>query len=150
MVTLRFSLPLAFALATAAYAQLPDGPGKDAVLQVCATCHGPEVIAGHHQSRDEWVSTIQKMITEGAQGTEEQFNAVLSYLVKNFGPQLPRINVNQASAADLQSGLGLTEKEAAAIVKQREKGPFKTIEDLKKLPDLDYKKIEAQKDRVTV
>ena len=149
MLTLRFSLPLALALATAAYAQLPDGPGKDAVVQVCGMCHGAEVVAGHHQSRDEWVSIIQKMITEGAEGTEEQFNAVLTYLVKNFGPAT-RINLNQASAADLQSGLGLTEKEAAAIVKQREKAPFKTIEDLKKVPDLDYKKIESQKDRVTV
>jgi competence protein ComEA len=143
----RVVIPLALAAATA-YAQLPDAPGKDAVMQVCATCHGPEVIEGHHQSRDEWVATIQNMITRGAEGTEEQFSAVLNYLVKNFGPKLAKVNVNQASAADLQSGLGLTEKEAAAIVKQREKAPFKAIEDLKKVPDLDYKKIEAQKDRV--
>jgi competence protein ComEA len=149
MVTLRFALPLALALAAAAHAQLPDGPGKDAVLQVCATCHGPEVIVGHRQSRDEWVSTMQQMITEGAQGTEEQFNAVLGYLVKNFGPQVVKININQASAADLQSGFGITEKEAAAIVKHRtEKGAFKVLEDLKKVPDLDYKKIEIQKDRL--
>ena len=143
----RLVIPLAFAAATA-YAQLPDAPGKEAVMALCATCHGPEVIAGHHQSRDEWVSTIQNMITRGAEGTEEQFTAVLNYLVKNFGPQAVKVNVNQATAADLQSGLGLTDKEAAAIVKQREKGPFKAIEDLKKVPDLDYKKIEAQKDRI--
>ena len=47
-----------------------------------------------------------------------------------------------------KAACGLTEKEAAAIVKQREKVPFKAIEDLKKVPDLDYKKIEAQKDRI--
>jgi DNA uptake protein ComE-like DNA-binding protein len=29
-----------------------------------------------------------------------------------------------------------------------DKGPFKTVEDLKKVPDLDFKKIEAQKDRL--
>jgi competence protein ComEA len=143
----RLVIPLAFAAATA-YAQLPDAPGKEAVMALCATCHGPEVIAGHHQSRDEWVSTIQNMITRGAEGSEEQFTAVLNYLVKNFGPQAVKVNVNQATAADLQSGLGLTDKEAAAIVKQREKGPFKAIEELKKVPDLDYKKIEAQKDRI--
>jgi competence protein ComEA len=141
-------LPAFFLLSTGLYAQLPDGAGKDAVLQICGNCHEPTVIQGHHLSRDEWVSTIQKMITEGAQGTEDQFNAILGYLVKNFGPQLPKVNVNQASAADLQSGLGLSEKEAAAVVKQREKGAYKTVEDLKKVPDLDYKKIEAQKDRV--
>ena len=147
MAISRFVIPLAFASATA-FAQLPDGPGKEAVQQVCGSCHGVDVIEGHHQSRDEWVATVQNMIQRGAEGTEEQFNAVLGYLVKNFGPQLPKVNVNQASAADLQSGLGLTDKEAAAIVKQREKAQFKAIEDLKKVPDLDYKKIEAQKDRV--
>jgi competence protein ComEA len=45
--------------------------------------------------------------------------------------------------------LGLSGKEAAAIVKYRtDKGSFKTVEDLKKVPDLDFKKIEAQKDRL--
>ena len=135
--------------AASALAQLPDGPGKDATQQICATCHSLDLLPNHRQSRDEWVSTIQKMMTAGAQGTEDQFTAVLDYLVKNFGPEAPRINVNQASAADLQSGLRLTEKEASAIVKYRtEKGPYKAAEDLKKVPDLDYKKIEAQKERL--
>ena len=59
------------------------------------------------------------------------------------------MNVNKASAADLESGLGLTGKEAAAIVKYRtDKGAFKAVEDLKKVPDLDFKKIEAQKERL--
>jgi len=45
--------------------------------------------------------------------------------------------------------LGLLEREAEAIVKYRtDKGPFKTLEDLKKVPDLDFKKVEAQKDRL--
>ena len=132
-----------------AFAQLPDGPGKDATQQVCATCHALDLLPAHRQSRDEWTSTIQKMITAGAQGTEEQFTAVLDYLAKNFGPEAPKVNVNQASAADLQSGLGLTDKEAAAVVKYRtDKGPFKTADDFKKVPDLDFKKIDAQKDRL--
>ena len=89
------------------------------------------------------------MMAAGAQGTEEQLTVVLDYVSKNFAPAAARINVNQASAAELGSGLGLLEKEAAAIVKYRtDKGPFKTLEDLKKVPDLDFKKVEAQKDRL--
>jgi competence protein ComEA len=100
-------------------------------------------------SRDEWIANIQKMMAAGAQGTEEQFTAVLDYVTKNFGPQAARLNVNKATAAELEAGLGLTSKEAAALVKYRtEKGPFKTIDDLKKVTDLDFKKIEAQKDRL--
>lgn len=135
--------------ASGASAQWPDTPGKDITLQLCGNCHDAEIIAAHRQSRDEWVATIQKMISSGAQGTEDQFGAVLDYLSKNFGPVVARINVNQASAAELTTAFTLTEKEAAAIVKYRtDKGAFKTVEDLKKVPDLDFKKIEAQKDRI--
>ena len=75
------------------------------------------VLRSGHQSKDEWVATIQKMMMVGAQGTEEQFTAVLEYLSKNFGPAAPHINVNRATAAELESGLGLSAKEAAAVVK---------------------------------
>jgi competence protein ComEA len=129
-----------------ASAQWPDGPGKEVTLQLCGNCHEAAIVEAHRQSRDEWVATIQKMMAAGAEGTEEQFTAVLEYLSKNFGPAAARINVNKATAADLGTGL---EKEAAAIVKYRtDKGAFKTLEDLKKVPDLDFKKIEAQKDRL--
>ena len=74
----------------------------------------------HRQGRDEWIATIQKMIETGAEGTPEQFKEVLDYLAKNFGPAAPSINVNKASAADLESGLGLTAKEAAAIGRREE------------------------------
>ena len=102
-----------------------------------------------HGGRDEWVATIQKMMAAGAEGPEDQFMAVLQYLTKNFGPVAAKISINQAPAAELESGLGLTAKEAAAIVTYRnDKGPFKAVDDLKKVPDLDFKKIEAQKDRI--
>jgi hypothetical protein len=55
----------------------------------------------HRQSRDEWVATIQKMIVAGAEGSEDQFTAVLSYLSKNFGPAVPeRPRALSSSAAE--------------------------------------------------
>ena len=140
---------LVLSLAGSAFAQLPDGPGKDATLQLCGNCHEATIVQQHRQSRDEWVATIQKMMAAGAQGSEDQFMAVLQYLTKNFGPAAAKISVNQAGAAELESGLGLTAGEAAAIVTYRtDKGPFKAVDDLKKVPGLDFKKIEAQKDRI--
>jgi competence protein ComEA len=139
---------LIFAGSTA-FAQWPDGPGKEITLQLCGNCHDATIVEMHRQSRDEWVATIQKMIASGAEGSEDQFTAVLAYLSKNFGPKAATINVNQATGAELESGLGLSGKEAAAIMKYRtDKGAFKTVEDLKKVPELDFKKIEAQKDRL--
>jgi competence protein ComEA len=70
-------------------------------------------------------------------------------LVKNFGPAAAPVNVNKAGAKELQTAFEITPAEAGAIVKYRdENGAFKEIGDLKKVPKLDYKKIEAKKDRI--
>lgn len=136
-------------LSRPALAQLPDGPGKDLTVQICGNCHEAEKVVGYHQTADEWTATISQMVDQGAQGTESQFTAVLNYLVKNFGPVVP-VNVNKATANELVTGLAITAKEADSIVKYRtEKGAFKEIDDLKKVPDLDFKKIEAKKNLVT-
>ena len=135
--------------ASAAWAQLPDGPGRDETLQLCGNCHDAKVVMQQRQDKQGWTDTISKMIEKGADGTEDQFNVVLTYLVKNFGPPPAPVNINKAPATELESQLELTAKEAAAIVKYRgDKGDFKAIDDLKNVPGLDYKKIDAKKDRI--
>jgi competence protein ComEA len=53
------------------------------------------------------------------------------------------------SKMQLQSGLGLTAAESDAVIAYRKKnGDFKTIDDLKKVPDLDAKKVDAKKDHL--
>src|ERR1051325_6810680 len=66
--------------------ELPDGPGKEATLQICSNCHNPNILFQHRQGREAWSGTIQKMIVLGAQGTPQQFTAILDYLSRNFGP----------------------------------------------------------------
>lgn len=134
-------------LLPAAWAQLPEGNGKDVLYQVCGKCHDAEIVKGYHQDSATWSHVISQMIDQGAEGTDDQFNAVLAYLVKNFGPP---VNVNKATAKDLETQLELTAKESEAIVKYRdEKGPFKAVADLKAVPDLDFKKIDAKKDKIS-
>jgi competence protein ComEA len=85
----------------------------------------------------------------GAVASDEEFTEILEYLVKNFPANAP-INVNKATASQLESGLGFTSAEAEAVVQYRGKnGDFKTIDDLKKVPNLDAKKVDAKKDRLT-
>jgi competence ComEA-like helix-hairpin-helix protein len=147
---LALTLVIAFS-AFAAQAQLPDGAGKETMIAICGNCHGVDVITGYHLDKQGWTDMISKMIDQGAQGSEQQFNSILAYLIKNFGtgPVAASINVNKADAKDLEKQLEITTKEAAAIVKYRgEKGSFKALTDLKSVPDLDYKKIEAKKDRI--
>ena len=90
-------------------------------------------------------------LASGMKATDQELALVLDYLVKNFpADELPRIRVNQAAAIELESGLSLRRSQANAIVQYREKnGPFKSIEDLKKVPGIDAEKIEAKKDRLS-
>ena len=93
---------------------------------------------------------MDKMIGLGAKGTPKEFDAILDYLVTTYpGEDVPKINVNEARAIELESGLSLPRSQAAAIVQYRTKnGDFHSIEDLIKVPGVDAAKIEAKKDRL--
>ena len=133
------------------YAQLPDGPGRAETEKLCKQCHELSRSVSLRQDRDGWNTTITKMTAFGMKGTDSDFALVLDYLVKNFpAEEVPRVNVNKASAIELESGLTLRRSEAAAIIAYRAKnGSFKSLDDLKAVPKLDVAKIEAKKDRIT-
>jgi competence protein ComEA len=136
-------------LLTVAEAQekLPKGPGRETLLKVCAACHSAENVAGMAKTREEWGALVGEMAADGAQATEQEFNEIVDYLAAHF-PKT--INVNNAAAQDLAGALELTAKESEAIVHYREeKGSFKSVEDVKKVPGVDAKKIEAKKDRLS-
>jgi competence protein ComEA len=133
------------------YLKLPDGPGKATTQKVCGSCHGAELVLGRQEDREGWGSIVNDMIQRGATGTDDEFFEVVDYLANNFSKTSPviKINVNKATAKDLEGSLRLPAKQAAAIVHQREeKGDFKSIEDLKKVPGIDAARIEANKNRL--
>jgi len=154
LVTLLFTAHKESEFRIFARAQLPDGPGRDTVMKVCGACHAPEQTAQLRQDRGAWQATIQKMSEMSDSGsldaTPEELNQVLEYLSKTFPQEaIQPLNLIKATAVELESVLGLLRKEAGAILEYRaRKGPFKSIEDLKKVPGVDFKKIEAKKDRV--
>ena len=127
---------------------LPDGPGKDTVVKVCGNCHEPRRAASVRLTRDGWAATIEDMVRRGAKGSDDELNAVLEYMVANFLGEAARpLNVNSASQIELESVAGLLRKEAAAVLAYRDKhGPFKTLDDMKKVPGLDFKKIDSRRD----
>jgi competence protein ComEA len=129
---------------------LPDGPGKEEARKLCAGCHELEKAFATRQDRAGWQSTLEKMVSYGMKASERDIAAVLEYAAKNFAAdEVPKIKVNEAKAIELESGLSLRRSQAAAVIKYREKnGPFKSIEDLKKVPGIDAAKIEAKKDRL--
>src|ERR1700691_3420338 len=119
---------------------LPDGPGKAEVLKLCRDCHDLDTVTMENRTKDGWKKTVAKMGERGAEGTDEQFEAVIQYLSKNFG----RINVNTATADEIVAGIGFSAKEADAIVGYRDKnGVYKDWTDLKKVDGLDAAKVDA-------
>ena len=128
----------------------PDGPGKDITVRVCGTCHPSARGAAVRLTRAGWQDVIAKMVSLGAKASDEELTEVLDYLSANFKGEAPKpINMNTAPAIDLESVAGLLRKEAAALIAYRTKhGPCKTLQDLKKIPGVDFRKIERRRDRL--
>lgn len=138
-------------LAAPAFAQLPDGPGKAQTEKICSQCHEIERSVSLRQDRAGWQATIDKMVSLGAKASDKDLQSVLDYLTAHYpADDVPRLNVNTARAIEFESALGLKRSESAKIIEYREKhGPFKSIDDLKKVPGIDVAKIDAKKDRLT-
>ena len=128
---------------------LPEGPGKRELIKVCGACHDATKTTAVRLTRDGWSAVIDDMVKAGAKGTDKELEAILNYLAKNFlGEAARAINLNTAPSIDLESVVGLLRSEARALIAWREKTPCKRLEDLKNVPGLDYKKIEAAKGRI--
>jgi len=131
--------------AGAATDAFPETTGKTALLTVCSDCHPAETVIQTLRTRQEWSDVIDQMAHFGAQASDQEYDQILAYLAKHFSP----IKVNRATAKDLEATLDLSSSVAEAIVAYRaEKGEFKTVDDLKKVPGLESGKIEAQKARL--
>jgi competence protein ComEA len=129
---------------------LPEGPGRDVTAKVCGICHEARRAASLRLTEDGWAFVIDDMIRRGARATDDEKAQILAYLSTHFLGEAPRpLNVNTAPQIDLESVIGLLRREAAAIISYREaNGPCKTLDDLKKVPNVDFAKIEAAKDRI--
>jgi competence protein ComEA len=111
-------------------------------------CHEARRAASVRLTREGWAGVIDSMMKRGARVGEGDFDVILDYLSTHFlGEAAQPINVNTAPQIDLESVAGLLRREAAALIEYREKnGPFKTLDDVKKVPGLDFKKIDSRRD----
>jgi competence protein ComEA len=134
----------------AAQVQLPDAPGKDETVRICGTCHEVERATAVRLNREGWQDTIAKMLDLGATGSDEELAKVLDYLAEHFKGDAPRpLNLNTATAIELESIVGLLRKESAAWIAHRKSaGPCKSLDDFKKIPGVPFKKIDERRDRL--
>ena len=130
--------------------QLPDRPGKEETVRVCGTCHEAQRAASLRLTREGWQDTIAKMVALGAKGSDDELAKVLDYLSEHFKGDAPQpLNLNSATAIELESIAGLLRKEAAVWIEHRKKvGPCKSLDDLKKVSGVPFKKIDDRRDRL--
>ncbi len=139
---------LAFSLLQAQ--DLPAGKGKQLVEDTCGSCHGVDAVMAQKATREGWESIVGDMVSRGASGSEADFKTIIDYLATNFGTGPAKVNVNKAASKEIETALELTAKEADAIVKYRQDhGDFKNWDDLSKVTEVNAKKLEAKKDRIT-
>lgn len=133
----------------AQYSRLPEGPGKDTLVRVCSKCHSPTNVVANGQAKEGWEDTITKMAGLGATGTDEDYTEILDYLIKNFPPNDTKVNMNKATAGEIEAQLGFTTRQSSDIVAYREKvGAFKSPEDLKHIPQMDAKEVDSRRNRM--
>lgn len=66
--------------------ELPEGPGKTVIQTACAQCHGVDVATNQPRSREEWTDVVSRMVGNGAQLSDDDYNRVIDYLAKHYGP----------------------------------------------------------------
>jgi competence protein ComEA len=124
---------------------LPEGKGKATLLRACVQCHVIDVATRTRYTEAGWRRMVGIMVAYGAKLSEPETADVTAYLSKYFG----KTNVNKAAAAQLEEELGLTEKEAQAIVSYRQQnGDIKSLDQLKSVPDVSPDKIQAKAEAI--
>ena len=142
-------LPLGAAIVSAA--DLPEGPGRDLILRARVGCHKPDSFSAYRHTKDEYQAIVARMAERGTPASAKELDQIAAYLFQNF-PKVEdpsKVNVNKASAKEIETRLGLTAQEAEAIVSYRNRhGDFHAIGDLYIIYGVDGKKLESAQDKI--
>ena len=66
------------------FGPLPDGPGKEIVLNKCTLCHDLKRVRQHFATPEDWMDLLGAMENEGVMLSDEEYVTVLRYLARNF------------------------------------------------------------------
>jgi competence ComEA-like helix-hairpin-helix protein len=131
--------------AVSAGAQQPAAGPPLVFQRLCGACHKPDTGVAMRRTTEQWQETVEKMISKGLKASDEDLNAVLDYLIAQYG----KVDVNRAPAAEIAEVLGVTAKDAARIVKhRRDHGKFEDFEALANVPEIDRKRLEQLRDAI--
>lgn len=112
---------------------LPQGDGREMVLNSCVSCHNVRVVVHARKNRADWTKCINDMIQRGAPLFPDEIEPITAYLAKAFDTTTPKlVNVNTASREELEKLPNMKPEIATRILAAREKaGAFKNGEELR-------------------
>lgn len=113
------------------------------VQPVCTRCHMPDMFL-HSRSWSEWQGIFKQMSGYGATATDEQWDHIQQYFLKN----LTLIDVNHADEDELSGVLGVNEDTAIKIVQRRADQKFQNAEELEAVPGVTKEQIERIRPRL--
>ena len=120
-------------------------PAHELFMATCNRCHDAARITALRRTKTEWEEVINKMIERGATGSEEEFMTVFGFLRRHYG----KVYINSATSEEITTTLGLSNKDAEAVVTFRKaNGNFQDFDAVKKVPDIDVKTLEGHKEAV--
>jgi hypothetical protein len=79
-------VPVLIEFLTRRHGPLPDGPGRDILLNICTRCHDLQRVRRERNTAEGWLEILEAMLNEGAPLPEKDLPVLLRYLAKNFGP----------------------------------------------------------------
>ncbi len=71
-------------------APFPPGEGKSLADQACLNCHSADMVRQQRLTEKQWTANVTKMVGWGADVPASKRDALIAYLVKNFGPDNDR------------------------------------------------------------
>jgi len=78
-------IPLMVQYLTRERGPVPEGPGKQILLNTCTMCHDLGRIKTGRRTPEEWEETLNSMLNEGAPLSDAEFPVIHAYLSRNFG-----------------------------------------------------------------
>jgi mono/diheme cytochrome c family protein len=93
---------------------LPDGKGKAEFIHNCTACHRADLVTRVKKTPEEWRKSVDEMAARGTDGSKEDLDNVVLYLVTNFGTD------KSGSAAATQSTTPSSTSGAPAVLNSSE------------------------------
>ena len=132
-------------VAGVAVSQSAPADPPEPFVRVCGKCHDAARIIQGRRYREQWEETLDKMVAKGAKGSDEDFDAIMTFLLTAYG----RVNINAAPADDIGSVLHIETSQAEAIVKFREEhGKFADFDALSKVPGANVEALRKARDAI--